>query len=339
LSSILYLKTMKKLLFFLLPILIIGCETNPKENIESFDSAWNRINDVYPFLEFKKINWDSIYTIYRPKVESANRKEFKLIINDMLSELEDVHVYHRKKVGIQRYPYKSPRQIKDKNAISKSVIRKYFNERLKFSKGVLYGISPENIGYIRFKSFHNKGLIVKLPEIFKYLSNTKGLIVDLRSPKGGDYNVLMAFVNYFMTTPLEKPELYILEKIEQSPFQASESEYIYTKPAVVLINGLTISAGESTAEILKQLPNVTVVGDTTCGGGGCSSNHTVQAIGEYELPNSLLISVPTGYFKRYDGSHLEWNGVSPDVRVKQTETDINNSKDKQLEFAFSHLNK
>lgn len=328
---------MKKLHFLLLPILIIGCETNPKENIESFDSAWNRINDVYPFLKFKKINWDSIYTVYRPKVESANTKEFKLIINDMLSELKDVHVYYRERVGIQRYPYKSPRQLKDKNVISKNVIRKYFNERLKFSKGVMYGISPENIGYIGFKSFHNKGLIEKLPEIFNYLSNTKGLIVDLRSPKGGDYNVLIAFVNYFITTPLEKPELYILEKIEQSPFQPSESEYIYTKPVVVLINGITISAGESTAEILKQLPQVTVVGDTTSGGGGCSSDHDPMAVGEFRLPNNLIISVPTGYFLRYDGSHFEWNGVSPDIRVEQNESDLINGIDIQLEYAINNL--
>jgi len=140
-----------------------------------------------------------------------------------------------------------------------------------------------------------------------------------------------------MTTSLEKPELHILEEIMPSPFQPSASEYTYTKPVVVLINGLTISAGESTAEILKQLPNVIAVGDTTSGGGGCASDHTIQAIGEFRLPHRLIIFVPTGYFKRYDGSHLEWNGVSPDIRVEQTETDIKNGKDKQLEYAISFL--
>ncbi|HUS87450.1 MAG TPA: hypothetical protein VMW76_09430 [Bacteroidales bacterium] len=105
----------------------------------------------------------------------------------MLAELKDVHVYHRRVIGIQRYPYKSPRQIKDKHAISNKVIRKYFYERLKSSKSVMYGITSEKIGYIYFKSFHDKGLINKLPDVFKYLSNTKGMIVDNRSPKGGDY--------------------------------------------------------------------------------------------------------------------------------------------------------
>jgi C-terminal processing protease CtpA/Prc len=259
----------------------------------------------------------------------------------MLAELKDVHVYYRRAFIFrnQRYPYKSPRQIKDKNAISKSVIRKHFNKRLKSSKGVLYGITPASIGYICFKSFHNSSLIDELPDIFKYLSNTKGLIVDLRSPRGGDYNVVLAFVNYFITTSMAKPELYILEKIDQPPFQPSESEYTYIKPVVVLINGITISAGELTTQILKQLPNVTVIGDTTCGGGGASSGHILKAVGEYKLQNGVTIMVPTGYFKCYDGTHIEWNGVSPDIRIEQTESDINNGKDKQLEYAINYLNK
>ena len=37
------------------------------KNIEDFEAVWNRVNDVYPYLEFKKINWDSLYNVYLPK--------------------------------------------------------------------------------------------------------------------------------------------------------------------------------------------------------------------------------------------------------------------------------
>ena len=328
---------MKKLLFIFLPLLIIGCRNNSGKNLESFNSAWKRVEDVYPFLEYKEINWDSIYQVYKPLVESANRKEFRIIIDNMLGELKDVHVYHRKATGNLRFPYKSPRQVKDRNTVSKAVIKKYFDKHLKSSKGVFYGVSPENIGYIYFNSFTNLGLTEEFPEIFKSFKSTKGLIIDIRSPRGGDYNVFMPFVNYLITSPMEKPELFILERIAQAPFQPSESEYVYTKPVIVLINGMTISAGESTAEILKQLPQVTLAGDTTSGGGGCSSDHDPMAEGEFSLSNNLIISVPTGYFLRYDGSHLEWNGVSPDIRVVQNESDLKNGIDRQLEYAINKL--
>jgi len=327
----------KKLLFIFSSLLIIGCGNNTEKNIKSFDSAWKRIEAVYPFLEYKEINWDSVYIVYKPLVKSANRKEFRIIIDNMLGELKDVHVYHRGITGDIRFPYKSPRQIRDKNTVSKVVIKKYFDKHLKSSKGVLYGVSPDNIGYIYFNSFKNLALIEEFPEIFKSFKSTKGLIIDIRSPRGGDYNVFMPFVNYLITTPMEKPELFILERIAQAPFQPSESEYVYTKPVIVLINGMTISAGESTAEILKQLPQVTIVGDTTSGGGGCSSDHDPMAVGEFRLLNNLIISVPTGYFLRYDGSHFEWNGVSPDIRVEQNESDLENGIDKQLEYAINNL--
>ena len=343
---------MKKMLLLTSAILITGCgthlqnesqtEPNARMNgkyIACFDTAWKRVKDVYPFFEFKKINWDSIYTVYRPKVENANRKQFTQVLNDMLAELKDVHVYHQNVKGNQKYVYESPRQTKDKNVYSLKVIRKYFSKKLARAecKSVMYGITPENIGYIYFYDLLKSDLRTEFPEILKHLSNTKGLILDFRTRQGGDYQVIQSVVLNFMTTPLEKPEIYILEDIEQPPFQPLTDTFIYTKPIVVLINGVTISGGESIIEILKQLPNVTAVGDTTSGGGGCASGHTPRAIGTYQLPCGKIIFIPTGYLLRYDGSHFEWNGVSPDIRVEQTVTDIKNGKDKQLEYAINLL--
>jgi C-terminal processing protease CtpA/Prc len=309
------------------------------KNIECFEAAWKRVKDVYPFLEFKKINWDSIYTVYRPKVENANRKQFTQVLNDMLAELKDVHVYHQNVKGHQKYVYESPRQTKDKNAYSLKVIRKYFSMKLIRAKckSVMYGITLENIGYIYFYDLLKSDLQTEFPEKLKHLSNTKGLILDFRTRQGGDYQVIQSVVLNFLTTPLEKPKIYILEDIKQPPFQPLTDTFIYTKPIVVIINGVTISGGESITEILKQLPNVTAVGDTTSGGGGCASGHTPRAIGTYQLPCRKIIFIPTGYLLRYDGSHFEWNGVAPNIRVEQTETDIKNGKDRQLEYAINML--
>ncbi len=50
---------------------------NPAEsnlNVEDFEATWNRVNDVYPYLEYKHINWDSIYTVYRPQGRTSQRR-------------------------------------------------------------------------------------------------------------------------------------------------------------------------------------------------------------------------------------------------------------------------
>ena len=50
-----------------------------------------------------------------------------------------------------------------------------------------------------------------------------------------------------------------------------------------------------------------------------------------------MINIPTGYGLRYDGQQIEWLGVPPDIRVEQTEDDIINGRDKQLEYAIDLL--
>ena len=85
---------------------------------------------------------------------------------------------------------------------------------------------------------------------------------------------------------------------------------------------------------MKQISTVTVVGDTTAGG---SSGSTSSAPAEYKLPSGKTIFVGTTDLRRYDGLPWEWVGVSPDIRVEQTEQDIINGIDKQLEFAINML--
>jgi len=65
------MKKLKLIFYILLALFTFSCEdiivkpADSNQNMEDFEAAWNRINDVYPFLEFKNIDWDSIYSVYR----------------------------------------------------------------------------------------------------------------------------------------------------------------------------------------------------------------------------------------------------------------------------------
>ena len=331
--------------FILVNLILFSCEdiiikpADSNRNIEDFEAAWNRINDVYPFLEFKNINWDSIYTVYRPRVEVAKGDEFYFILNNLLAELEDGHVYYKVPGGSEVYPFYPQRHYKDRHAYNPFVIRSYFDKELNLtsSGSAEYQILPENIGYVFLAGFDENYLINEFPIIMEYLKNTKGLIIDIRQKRGGSSRNVNAVVTRFMTEPLEWPNVYCLgELVDISPFQPTGP--FYTNPVVILINGSTFSAGELTTEILKQLPNVTAVGDTTGGGGGSGSScASRQSISTFKLPSGKLISTPTGYIESYDGQQIEWLGVPPDIRIEQTEDDINAGRDKQLEYAINML--
>jgi hypothetical protein len=325
---------------FLLIHVLFSCKdlivTEPEENLNvaDFEATWNRINNVYPYLAFKKINWDSIYTVYRLRAEDAHGDEFYLVLRDLLAELKDGHVYYRTKGGGEVYPYYPRRHFKDRHAYSPFVVRKYFDKELRLteSSSVEYEILPGNIGYAFLSDFHKTYLIDEFPSVLEYLKNTKGLILDIRQKRGGEYQNIEAVVTRFLTEPLERNDAYTYgEKWVLPPFQPSGS-FQYTNPVVVLINGSTFSAGEFTTEILKQLPQVTAIGDTTGGGSVGGGDESL-----YYLPSGKSIEIGFIDIRRYDGLPWEWLGIAPDIRVEQTETDILAGRDKQLEFAIEML--
>jgi hypothetical protein len=318
---------------------VIVTPPDSNQNIEDFEAAWNRINDVYPYLEFKKINWDSIYTAYRPLAEDARGDEFYLVLRDMLYELKDGHVYYQTDGGGEVYPFYPQRHFKDRHAYSPFVVRKYFDKELRLSESgsVEYEIIPGNVGYAFLSDFDEDYLINEFPATLEYLKNTKGLIIDVRQKRGGSYANIEAVVTRFITSPLERPGFYVLgDKWDLPPFQP-QGPFTYTNPVVVLINGSTFSAGELCTEILKQLPNVTAVGDTTGGGSAGGTSEPPNARTEFYLPSGKLIDIGTVDNRRYDDLPWEWLGIAPDIRIEQTEADINAGRDKQLEYAIQIL--
>ncbi len=304
--------------------------------MEDFEASWKRVNTVYPYLEYKHINWDSLYTVYKPQAEQARGDEIYTVLVDMLSELKDMHVHVITEGGRSISTYLAPRWVKDKYAYSPIVVRNYFDKELKITgEGrIEYEIIPGNIGYIYMATFDEDYLINYFSVALDYVKNTKALILDIRHNNGGSYQSIEAVVSRFIISPLEKPEFYVLgELIPLPPFEPQGS-FQYINPVVVLINGVSYSAADFFPEIMKQISTITVVGDTT---GGGSSGSTSSAHAEYRLPSGKKIEVGTTDLRRYDGLPWEWLGVAPDIRVVQTEEDINQGRDKQLEYAIEML--
>ena len=339
------MKLFKYLFVITVSIIIYSCSDlivsspDSNKNVEDIEAAWQRINSVYPYLKFKKINWDSLHTVYISRAEIVKGDDIYLVLRDMLYELKDGHVYYRTNGGGQVYPFYPARFFKDRFSYNPFVVREYFNKELRLteSSSMEYEILPGNIGYAFISSFQDDHLLNEFPGVLEYLKNTKGLIIDIRQKRGGSYDNVEAVVSRFITSPLDRPGFYIAgKKIDLPKFQP-HGPFTYTNPVVVLINGATFSAGELCTEILKQLPNVTAVGDTTGGGSAGSSENAYETQGEIKLPSGKIINIGAIDLRRYDNKPWEWLGIAPDIRVIQTEADILAGRDKQLEYAINLL--
>ena len=309
--------------------LIVGPSGN-NLNVADFTSVGKIVKDQYAFLQFKRVNWDSLLSVYRPKAEQAKGDEIYLVLHDLLHELKDGHIELRTEGGFPTMTYEWPRMHQDK-AYSPLVVRKYFDKELRLAGdgNMEYEVLPDNIGYIYLVSFAEGSWVYDLDLILAYFVNTKGVIFDVRNNGGGHGEIANFITSRFASAPITYV-WYSPSGAKQWSYTITPAgPYRYLKPVVVLINGASFSAAELLPELMKQIPLVTTVGDTTGGGGG--SNDV------FSLPSDKRIKIPTSYFKRFNGDMVEWNGIPPDILVPQTEADIKQGRDKQLERAIALL--
>jgi hypothetical protein len=309
-----------KLLILICTVTIFPCcedlivkSANSNQNLEDFEAAWKRVKTVYPYLELKEINWDSMYMVYLPRAENARGDEIFTVLLDLLGELKDMHVHVKTDGGRMIQTYHAPRWLKDKYAYDPLIVRNYFEKELIITGegSIEYEIMGGNIGYIYLGTFDEDYIINFFPEALDYVKNTEALILDIRHNNGGSYQNLVAAVSRFITSPLEKPGYYLLgEPIPLPPFEP-QGPFQYTHSVVLLINGVCYSTGDIFPEVMKQISTVTVIGDK--------------------------IFVGTTDWRGYDGLPLEWIGVAPDIRVEQTTEAIAKGRDKQLEYAINML--
>lgn len=312
--------------------LIVG-ESPADSGLEDFEAAWKTVRDVYPYLQFKGINWDSIHTLYLPRAQNAHGDEIYYVLFDLLKELRDGHVGLWTAGGSPVVPYRPPRSLRDKDAYNPLVVRKYFHNELRLAgnQRMEYEILDGNIGYVYISTFTGGTWINDFATVLDYFRNTKGLIVDVRDNSGGTSLTSRVVVGRFLDSRLAYPPSYINGVLISDPneFMQPLGPFRYQNRVVVLTNGRSFSEGEGFTEKMKQIPTVTVVGDTTAGASGDPR--------VFKLPSGRHIRVSTKDIRRYDGERQEWNGIPPNIRVAQTADDAKRGRDKQLEYAIELL--
>jgi len=322
----------------LMCLAVYGCSdlfvSNPEvnQNLDDFAVLTQLVKTRYPFLQFKHINWDSLVQAYRPVVAASKGDEIYPVFDRLLAELHDGHVKILTEGGGSVETYEWPRLVDDKT-YNPLVVRKYFGSdlRLAGNNNMEYGILPGNIGYCYISTFSegNGTWPNTIDDVLAHLQNTEGLILDVRNNGGGGNFTWNTIVSRFATTTITY-EFYLPDGSTFFTSRIVPSGAIqYRRPVVVLMNGASFSAAELFPELMKQIPAVTTLGDTTGGGGG--SNEI------FKLPSGKRIQIPTSYFRRFDGTMIEWNGVPPDIYVAQTIDDVDQGRDKQLERAIQVL--
>lgn len=326
---------------FILIVLVgsIGCKDYnsviPNDDFEDmFEKFWMDFDQTYSYFEIKGVDWDSVYSEYRPRIKNGETTSHELanIFGEMTVLLRDMHVSFETENVTHRYQNLSFRSNSPENAIN------YLSPILFNTNTVVVGdIENTSILYVRVKNLSNSSNFEPLETVIAELTEKEGIVLDLRDNGGGNDAIARGFVNKFT----DKERVYELIRFRNGPGRNDFGNWIEAKiipsdpirfeePIIVLTNRGVISSAESFISMMRTLPNTVLVGDTTRGSTGNPK--------EFQLSNGWKYRISSWQVVTPDLSFIEDHGIAPDFVVNNTEETMNNGIDLILEKAIELLN-
>jgi len=309
---------------------VVNSDDNASEN---FELLWKTVDENYCFFEEKGIDWNAIKKEYESLVsEKTSDEELFRICSSMLSELKDGHVNLYSDFNTFRYwkwfldyPQNFSWPLVERNYLGAEYI----------IAGKLKAKTIRDIGYCRYESFTDEITSANIHHAIKQLGNIKGLIIDIRDNGGGS----VALVNEFASCFFSQKTLTGYIKYKEGPGHDDFSDFFpqYIEPGssvafngeiVILTNRLVYSAANDFVSTMKTLPNVTVIGDVTGGGGGAPFSS--------ELYNGWRLRVARDPFFNIDKKSIE-NGVVPDIQINMDKNEEIEGVDSMIEYAIDYL--
>ena len=294
--------------------------------VSNFDHLWTRLDEQYAYFEYRNIDWDSIYNVYRAKVsEDIQNDSLFRVMSNMLFELRDGHVNLMTAFDISRNWewYLDRPQNFDFSILE----RNYLGDNYRIT-GSFINTVFDSVGYIRYASFSDAIYNNQIDALLKAFSNYKGLVIDVRDNGGGYVSnaELLAskfideeqVVGYTSTKNGTEHDDFTIDKPIILEPSMDDDMYSFNKPVVILTNRSCYSSTTMFATYMSGLDHVTIVGDTTGGGGGLPIT--------YQLPNGWRVRYSSTITMDKYKFNVE-HGVPADIVVTQTSLDLANGVD------------
>lgn len=303
--------------------------SDPKEN---FEYLWNQVDRHYSYFDVKGIDWNEVKTRYSDSI-SADMSEVELfrVLGNMMNELRDDHTNLVSPFNISMYEVMLNYQP---NYNERTIRDHYIPEMMHTGSLVHNFIDGDSIAYVRYSSFVSPVTDEDMDFVLQRYADTKGLILDLRANGGGNLMnipiIMERFVDERVLTGYSETRNgpgYDDFSDPEGFFYNPHDGIRYTKPVMVLVDRGSYSATTFFSMTTKALDNVTLVGDTTGGGGGLPNGG--------QLPNGWTYRFSVSRLLDLDMVNYAEQGVPPDIVASFDWTDL--TKDEILERAMEEL--
>ena len=266
-------------LIAIMPAFLSSCHDVPEYSdtiYGNFDALCDIVDTRYCFFKEKDLDWVKITKVYREQITpETNSMELFFICAAMLDELKDGHVNLTSRYNTSYYRKWWSDYPQDFNL--RTIEENYLEFNWLTTSGIMYKQLPGEIAYIYYPSFSYIISETSLDYILAILHKSRGLIIDIRNNGGGALTNIKTLVGRLISEKITGG--YIMHKTgpghedfsKPFPIEYEPAEDWHVKwdgPVVLLTNRSCFSAANDFTAVMKSLPNVTVVGARTGGGGG-----------------------------------------------------------------------
>ena len=306
----------------------------------NFMALWTIMDEHYCFFDLKKeklgVDWNEVKKRYAASIsDDMSDKALFEVLCKMIGELRDGHVnltssydYGRNWSWKTDYPANFSKDLQERYLGADYIIG---------GNGYCYRILEDNIGYLVVESFDKAMSDSRLNVMFNNMALCNGLIIDIRDNGGGQLTASESLASRFTekkvtvsyTCYKNGPGHNDFSRLHRNELSPAVHDLRWIKPVVVLTNRGCFSSANDFACIMKPLENVTLMGDTTGGGGGMPMSS--------ELPNGWVVRFSSAPTFDADMNHVEF-GVAPDIRLDMKEEDIKAGVDTYIESARAFIN-
>ncbi len=283
-----------------------------------FNTFWKTLNERYVYFEEKNVDWDSVYSVYYPRVKLVkNNAELSVIFQEVINLMKDKHLGLVKNSAdyIGYYP------LDTIGLFYPLYSGKYGFELLPRFNGnddlsIIYQHETKKYIYIQYNAFRKETDLQFLESNLTSLNYSNGIILDIRNNGGGFSNYALGLASLFFSG--ERIAFYEIPKsnVGKNDFENPIAVKYYgrntisrTTPVILLTSAHTFSAGNLFTYLMADLPNCITVGEKTGGGG--------SPIKSVYLPNGWILFYPNTRCTSSKDENMEY-GYEPDFKIKYT---------------------
>lgn len=284
----------------------------PELAAETFDQLWSAFDRDYAMFALRpEIDWGELRERYRPKALAATSVyEFAGVCAEMLKPLRDLHIW-LKVAGADVPVFNRPRAANANPSACRPILGKLNVP----GAGVQWAVTTNKLGYLAIYSWSDPEVVTTCDQALEQLRGTAGLIVDVRLNGGGSEDLAQEVAGRFLTRDF----VYAYSQFRCGPDHTNLTKKVeriigprgpwrYDRPVILLIGQKCMSSNESFVAMMSGDPDLTTMGDHTCGSSG---NPTMV-----QLPMDMTVSVPRWIDYLPDGSPLDEHGFQPQVFFK-----------------------